>query len=70
MAEDGTYSVRGAAATLGVTPQTIFKWVRKGRLKGRQLKKGMPWQIDIKDEEIEALKAGIQRKSPSRMRAS
>src|SRR5438067_13941872 len=41
---DGSYSVQGVATILGITPQTIFKWLRKGRLAGRQLAKGMPWQ--------------------------
>ena len=67
---DGAYSVHGAAVALGITPQTIFKWIRKGRLNGRQLKKGMPWQIDITEEQIEDLKNQVQRKSPSKKRAS
>ena len=67
---DGAYSVHGAAVALGITPQTIFKWIRKGRLNGRQLKKGMPWQIDITEEQIEDLKNQVQRQSPSKKRAS
>src|SRR3712207_7990856 len=35
---DGSHSVQGAAAALGVTPQTVFKWLRKGRLAGRDRK--------------------------------
>ena len=66
----GAYSVQGAAAVLGVTAQTVFKWIGRGRLKGRQLKKGMPWQIELEDEQVEALKAMIQRKSLPRKRAS
>ena len=42
---DGTYSVQGAAAAIGITPQVIFDWLRRGRLTGKQLAKGMPWQI-------------------------
>jgi transposase-like protein len=42
---DGSYSVQGTAAALGVTPQTVFKWLRKGRLVGRQLTKGQPLLI-------------------------
>ena len=67
---DGTYSVQGTAELLGVTAQTIFKWIGKGRLKGRRLKKGMPWQIDIADGQIEALKTLIQRKTLSKRKAS
>jgi len=56
---DGVYSVHGTATLLGITPQTVFKWIRKGHLKGRQLKKGMPWQIDIADDQIEHLKSKV-----------
>ena len=67
---DGSYSVQGAAEALGVTAQTVFKWLRKGRLVGRQLAKAQPWQIPITDEQIAALRAPAQRSSPSNMEAS
>ena len=67
---DGSYSVQGMAAVLGVTAQTIFKFLRTGRLKGRQLKKGMPWQIDVAEELIADLTSQIRRKSRSKMGAS
>jgi DNA invertase Pin-like site-specific DNA recombinase len=58
---DGSYSVQGAAAILGITPQTIFDWLRKGWLTGRQLAKGMPWQISLSPEQAEALRARARR---------
>ena len=58
---DGSYSVQGAAEALGVTPQTVFKWMRKGRLSGRQLTKGQPWQINLSDEQITILAAQVRR---------
>jgi hypothetical protein len=58
---DGSYSVQGAATILGVTPQTIFKWLRKGWLAGRQLAKGMPWQISLSPKQVEALSARVRR---------
>ena len=67
---DGSYSVQGMAVALGVTAQTVFKWLRRGRLKGRQLRKGMPWQIDVADNHIAELKNPVQHKSRSKMRAS
>ena len=67
---DGSYSARGAAEALGVTARTVFKWLRKGRLTGRQLVKGQPWQIPIAEEQIAALKAQVRRTTPSRMEAS
>ena len=27
---DGSYSVQGAAAAIGITPQVIFDWLQKG----------------------------------------
>ena len=55
---------------LGVTPQTVFKWMRKGRLSGRQLTKGQPWQINLSDDEIKTLAAQVRRTSQSTIEAS
>ena len=67
---DGSHSVQGAAAALGVTPQTVFKWLRKGRLAGRQLTKGQPWQITLPDEQIAWLAPQVRRTSRSTEEAS
>ena len=67
---DGTYSVQGAAEVLTITPQTVFKWLRKGRLTGEQLVKGMPWKIILSDQQITVLKAQVRRISRSKMEAS
>jgi len=67
---EGSYSVQGAAAVLGVTPQTVFRWLRKGRLTGRQHTKGQPWQITLPNEQIAALAAQPQHTSRSRMEPS
>jgi hypothetical protein len=37
---DGSYSVQGAAAAIGVTTQAIFDYLAKGLLSGRQIAKG------------------------------
>jgi len=58
---DGSYSVQGAAALLGITPQTIFDWLQKGWLTGKQLARGMPWQISLSGEQAEALRARARR---------
>ncbi len=34
--EDGAYSVQGAAEAVGVYPGTIHKWLRTGRIRGKQ----------------------------------
>lgn len=67
---DGSYSVQGAAAALGVTAQTVFKWLRRGRLAGRQLTKGQPWQITLPDEQIAPLAAQARRTRRSMKEAS
>jgi len=54
---DGSYSVQGIAAVIGITSQTVFDWLRKGLLTGKQLAKGMPWQISLSPEQAVALKA-------------
>ena len=58
---DGSYSVQGAAAAIGITPQVIFDWLRKGRLRGKQVAKGMPWQIALSPEEAAQLRAKVRR---------
>jgi hypothetical protein len=53
--------VQGAAALLGITPKTVFDWLRKGWLTGKQLARGMPWQIPLSPEQAEALKGRVRR---------
>ncbi|WP_176599103.1 recombinase family protein [Sphingobium sp. 15-1] len=67
---DGTYSIQGAAVELGITAQTVFKWLKKGRLQGRQLTKGQPWQIYLTEEQITQYRVADPRISPSRRKAS
>jgi hypothetical protein len=62
---DGTYSVQGTAEILGITSQTIFDWLRKGWLSGRQLAKGMPWQISLSPEQAAELRTRVRRTSRS-----
>jgi len=59
--EDGSYSVQGAATTLGVYKGTIYQWLRAGRLQGTQVAKGMPWQITLGKKEIAALRVDVVR---------
>jgi DNA invertase Pin-like site-specific DNA recombinase len=68
--EDGTYSVEGAAAAIGVFPGTIYKWLRCGRLQGHQLAKGMPWKILLTQEEIASLQDYVQRVRRSKKEVS
>lgn len=63
---DGSYSVQGAAAVLGITAQTVFDWLRGGRLQGRQLVRGQPWQITLTAEQISTLQQQVRRTRRSR----
>jgi DNA invertase Pin-like site-specific DNA recombinase len=67
---DGSYSVQGAAAAIGITPQIIFDWLRKGTLSGEQLAKGMPWRIFLSPEKAAELRARVRRTSRSIREAS
>ena len=67
---DGTYSVRGAAEALGITAQTVFKWLHKGRLAGRQSVKGQPWQVRLAEEQVIALRMQARPTTRSRTEAS
>ena len=67
---DGTYSVRGAAAVLGITSHQVFDWLRNGRLTGRQLAPGLPWQISLSKKQIATLKTQIRRTNRSKKEAS
>ncbi|SMF36612.1 Site-specific DNA recombinase [Azospirillum oryzae] len=66
---DGSYSIQGAAKVLGVTAQTILKWLKCGRLSGHQLAKGLPWQIMLEEERIPELRTLVRRTTPSRRKA-
>ena len=67
---DGTYSVQGVAVALSISTQTVFKWLQKGRLSGRQLAKGMPWQITLSSPQIAALRTQVRRTNRSKKEAS
>jgi len=63
---DGSYSVQGVAAAIGVTTQVIFDYLANGLVHGRQSAKGQPWQINLSDDQIDQLKKRLQRTRPSR----
>lgn len=67
---DGTFSIQGAAAALGITAQTVFDYLDRGLLSGRQLTKGQPWQIDLSDDQINRLRARVRPTRRSRKEAS
>ena len=67
---DGSFSIQGVAAELGITSQTVFDYLARGDLAGRQSKKGQPWQIDLSDQQIDRLRARLRRTKRSRKEAS
>jgi DNA invertase Pin-like site-specific DNA recombinase len=67
---DGSFSIQGAAAELGITPQTVFDYLARGLLTGHQLAKGQPWQINLSDEQIKQLRARLRHTKRSRKEAS
>lgn len=67
---DGSYSVQGAAAAIGVTPQVIFDYLANGLLNGTQLTKGQPWQIELTTDKIDQLQQRLLRTRRSKRKAS
>jgi len=67
---DGTYSILGAAEALGITTQTVFKWLHNGRLTGTQSRPGQPWKVEMTAAKIRALKSQVRRIKRSKTEAS
>jgi hypothetical protein len=67
--EDGSYSVEGAAAKLGVDQSTIFNWLKTGRLKGEHLARSMPWKISLTEEDVTRLHEWLRRARRSKREA-
>lgn len=68
--EDGVYSVQGAAEAIGVYPGTIYKWLKTGRVHGRQIQKGMPWKVFLSEAAITLLRNYVQRARRSKKEVS
>ena len=67
---NGSFSIQGVAAKLGITPQTVFHYLARGLLAGHQLTKGQPWQIDLSDEQINRLRARLRHTRRSKKEVS
>lgn len=59
--EDGTFSIEGTAAMLGVFPGTVYKWLKVGKLRGEQRVKGMPWKVPLSPEDVTRLQEWLRR---------
>jgi hypothetical protein len=49
---------------------TVFDYLARGLLSGRQLTKGQPWQIDLSDDQISRLRARLRHTKRSKKEAS
>jgi hypothetical protein len=67
--DDGSYSVEGAAAKLGVDQSTIFIWLKTGKLKGEHLARSMPWKIYVTEEDERRLHEWLRRARRSKREA-
>ena len=67
---DGSFSIQGVAEELGITPQTVFDYLARGLLTGRQLTKGQPWQIELSEDQINRLRARVRRTRRPKKEAS
>jgi DNA invertase Pin-like site-specific DNA recombinase len=67
---DGSLSIQGVAAKLGITPQTVFDYLARGLLAGHQLTKGQPWQIELSEKQIDRLRARVRHTRRSKKEAS
>ena len=54
--DDGSYTLEGAAAVIGVHPRTIYTWISRGMLDARQPFKHAPWKINLSEERIRELR--------------
>lgn len=54
--DDGSYTLEGAAAVIGVHPRTIYTWISRGMLDARQPFKHAPWKIDLSEKRIRELR--------------
>jgi predicted site-specific integrase-resolvase len=58
---DGSYSIQGAAEALGITTQTVFKWLRRGGLNCQQRRVGQPCKIQLTFETTKPLMSQVRR---------
>jgi DNA invertase Pin-like site-specific DNA recombinase len=67
--EDGSYSVAGAAEAIGVRLAIVYKWLRQGRLHGKQRAPGLPWKISLTEAQLASLRLDAKRVNRSKRRA-
>jgi excisionase family DNA binding protein len=53
---ENIYTAEEAAELLGVSRDTVVRWVEAGLVRGRQMTEGAPWRIEVRPEDIARLK--------------
>jgi len=64
--DDGTYSIQGVMAAIGVPKSTVYFWLRQGLLDAKQSAKGAPWKVVLSEEQILRLREYAQQHRPAR----
>jgi|SRR5215468_777159 len=59
--DDGSYTLEGAAAIIGVHPRTIYTWIARGMLDAQQPFKHTAWKIKLSEERITELREYLSR---------
>ena len=68
---DGSYTLAGVAALIGVHIRTVHTWIARGMLVPSQVYKGGPVKIALTEEQIEALRDYVARvRRPRRTRGT
>lgn len=55
---EDVYTVQRAAERLGVTGNTVVRWIERGLLKASQIKSGAPWRVQVTESDRQRLTAG------------
>ncbi|MCI0337694.1 MAG: hypothetical protein L0226_08965 [Acidobacteria bacterium] len=66
--DDGTYSIQGVMAAIGVHKSTVYFWLQQGLLDAKQSAKGTPWKVALSEEQILRLGEYAQQRRPARQR--
>jgi hypothetical protein len=66
--DDGTYSIQGVMAAVGVPKSAVYCWLRQGLLDAKQSAKGRPWKVALSEEQILRLREYAQQHRPAMQR--
>lgn len=58
---DGSYTLQGVVAVIGVNIRTVYWWIKRGMLDATQPFKHSPWKIVLSEDKIAELKEYVTR---------